>query len=96
MSYTIQYYGAVWCNPCKAAKPLVENLCKKFGVKMEMFDYDTDLEDEVKDTITKLPTIRVCDTSQQNKKVLEITTKHAETLESWLTANVRLETSDDF
>ncbi len=96
MNYTIEYYGASWCAPCKATKPIVESLSKKFGVPIKLYDYDTDLEDDVKDTIKKLPTIRVCDITQNNKTVLEITTKHAETLETWLSSNVRVNTSDDF
>jgi thiol-disulfide isomerase/thioredoxin len=88
----LHYIGATWCAPCKVAKPQVEALAKKYGLILTMFDYD-EMEEEVKDTVKKLPTVRIL---EKGFPVKEITTQHADMLEMWLQANVRVNTTDDF
>lgn len=91
-SIHIKYYGAKWCTPCKVVKPRAEELCKKYGIGMEAFDYD-ELEEDEKALVTKLPTIQVWDGAKQ---VEEFTTKQAEQLETWFAAHVRVIPDEDF
>jgi thiol-disulfide isomerase/thioredoxin len=87
----VKYYGATWCAPCKIAKPEIIKLCKNFGVKLHLYDYD-ELEEE-SEKITKLPTVQVWDNTE---KVNEFTTNHVAQLESWLSQYVRVIPNDDF
>ncbi len=90
--FTVEYYGASWCGPCKTVKPLTEVLCRKYAISLNLHDYDN-MEEEEKSTILKLPTIRIMN---DKECVCEITTQHADQLESWLQKNVRVNTTDDF
>lgn len=89
---TIEYYGAGWCAPCKLVKPVAEVLCRKYAITLNSHDYD-DMEEEEKNTILKLPTIRIF---KDGQCIHEITTQHTDQLESWLQNNVRVNTTDDF
>ena len=93
----IEYIGAAWCAPCKAVKPAVEAMAHRYGVPAEFRDYDDDLDDETRDGVKKLPTIRVWGGGKT--LVAEITTKHVEELEAQLAAGaapLRLSADDDF
>jgi thiol-disulfide isomerase/thioredoxin len=90
-SHEIVYIGAKWCAPCKAVKPQVVDLAQKFNVPLTLLDYD-DLEEEERGNVSKLPTIRVCDSGT----VKEYTTNHVEQLAEWLRSTVRVNTTDDF
>ena len=90
--FRIEYIGASWCAPCRTTKPVVSMLAHKFACSLEEHDYD-EMEEEAKSTVLKLPTIRVWDASGMRT---EITTSHAEKLESWLRSNVRVNTEEDF
>jgi thiol-disulfide isomerase/thioredoxin len=90
---TIHYIGATWCSTCKVIKPKTIELAKRFHVELKCFDYDSELSEEERDTITKVPTLRIF---KENVKVAEYNTKQVEMLEVWLQANVRINPTDDF
>ena len=88
----IQYYGADWCGACKKIKPRVEELTRLFSVPLHIINYDS-LTDSERESISKLPTIRVC---RPGIVMVEFITRHTEQLEAWLKSNVRVNTDEDF
>jgi thiol-disulfide isomerase/thioredoxin len=93
--FEIHYFGAEWCAPCKVQKPLVITLAKRYGITVRLFDIDDEsLPADVRDGITKLPTVRVV--HAVDGQIVEFVTKQAEQLERWLQTNVRVNTADDF
>ena len=96
MSFSITYIGATWCATCKVIKPKTEELAKKFSVPLKILDLDTDLEEEDKVSIRKVPTLRIF---KGEVLVVEYIVKQVESLQTWLQQNVTLlasEASDDF
>lgn len=91
MSHSIVYIGATWCGPCKKAKPLVEELAKTFSLPLAVKDLDTDLTEEERAPIKKVPTIRVMEGS---KVILECNQFSA--LEDWVKTHVKVSTTGDF
>ncbi len=95
VTISVQYYGANWCAPCKAAKPKITEICKKFGIPLTQFDYD-ELEEEKKANISKLPTVLIRAMDNKDVVLAEITANHVAAFESWCSQNVRVIPSDDF
>lgn len=93
MAYTIHYIGATWCSTCKTIKPKTEELAKRFSVSLLVKDLDADLADEEKETVTKVPTIRIFEGDRQ---IVELNTNQVASLESWLQGNVRMTVDDLF
>jgi thiol-disulfide isomerase/thioredoxin len=92
MAFRIEYIGASWCAPCRTVKPLVTVIAHKFAIPLTECDYD-EMEETAKDTVKKLPTVRVLATSGT---LTEITTNHADILEMWLRKHVRVNGEEDF
>lgn len=93
--FEIQYFGATWCAPCRTQKPLVVALAQRYGVPLAVFDIDdADLDPTVRDSIQKLPTVRIQHT--HDGQLVEFVTKQAEQLEQWLRSNVRVIATEDF
>lgn len=90
---TIIYIGATWCVTCKTIKPALVEICKKYSVEMKALDYDNDLDSESQEMITKVPTIQIIN---DGAKVAEFNTSQVVSTEAWLSANVKLATTDDF
>jgi thioredoxin 1 len=42
MSVTIKKFGAEWCGPCRALKPVLEQLKTEYAGKAEFIEYDVD------------------------------------------------------
>ena len=40
MAKTIDYWTAVWCQPCKSLKPKVQALCDRYGWTLIEHDFD--------------------------------------------------------
>jgi thiol-disulfide isomerase/thioredoxin len=93
MTYTIIYIGAKWCAPCKVIKPAVQDLSKKFQIPMTIKDYDDDLTDEERETVSKLPSLRIY--NDTNILVVEFLDDKVAKLTEWLQTNM-LTPTDDF
>ena len=93
MVYEIPYIGATWCSTCKVIKPSTEALAKRFGVPLVIKDFDEDLSEEEKDTIRKVPTIRIV---EETKQIVEWNMQQVQSLEGWLQTNIRLDVDDLF
>jgi thiol-disulfide isomerase/thioredoxin len=93
MTYELVYIGAAWCATCKTIKPQLQELCKKFSIAMKELDYDKDLSAEEQELVTKVPTVRILKTGIQ---IAEFNVRQVASTEAWLTANVTLQTTDDF
>lgn len=89
----IVYIGASWCGTCKTIGPATEALCQKFGVALKKLDYDRDLEEDEKDEVKKVPTLRAFVGGAQ---VAEWNQNQVLSLEVWLGRNVSLAAVDDF
>jgi thiol-disulfide isomerase/thioredoxin len=89
----IVYIGAAWCTTCKTIGPATEALCAKFGVELKKLDYDRDLEEDEKDVVTKVPTLRAF---VGGTLAAEWNQNQVLSLEVWLSRNVPLATVDDF
>ena len=89
---TLVYIGATWCGPCRTAKPRIEELCKKFSISYKLRDYDADLSEEEKETITKVPTIQIY---QDGAMVAEFISNQVAQTEAWFQTHVSLVSADD-
>jgi hypothetical protein len=60
MTEEVQFISAIWCKRCVTIKPEVQLLCSMNNIGYSVIDFDEDLDenDELKATITSLPTIR--------------------------------------
>lgn len=92
MTFEIVYIGAKWCGTCKVIKPATLELGKTFGITVIVKDFDDDLTETEKETITKVPTLRIL---KGNVQIQEWNVKQVESLKAWLTENISL-TSEDF
>lgn len=93
MVYTIVYIGAVWCKTCKEIKPKTLELAQRFGLAVDVLDYDDDLDEEQKVQVTKVPTLRIL---KDGAQVAEYNVNQVVSLTAWLTANVLLTDDNDF
>ena len=89
---TLVYIGATWCGPCRTAKPRIEELCKKFSISYKLRDYDADLSEEEKETVTKVPTIQIY---QGTALVAEFTSNQVAQTEAWFQTHVSLVSAGD-
>lgn len=55
MSKHILFFGASWCNPCKAAKPIVDGL----GVPFQYFDIEEHAGKAIEYGVRSVPTFIV-------------------------------------
>ena len=91
MAITIEYIGAGWCKSCKTIFPKVETLAKKFSIELQSKDFDIDLQENEKETVGKLPTIRI---HKESKVIQEYSTNQAASLEAWLQQNTTIVAND--
>jgi thiol-disulfide isomerase/thioredoxin len=90
----IVYIGATWCSTCKVIKPKTLELGKLYGIPVKTLDYDDDIGEEEKATITKVPTLRIM---HDGKCVETWNVNQVAQLTAWLSMNVKLHTAiDDF
>lgn len=82
---TLVYIGATWCAPCRVVKPRIEDLCKKFSISYKLRDYDADLSEEEKETVTKVPTIQIY---QDGALAVEFTSNQVAQTEAWFQTHV--------
>lgn len=54
---TIKYFGAEWCNPCKALRPVVENIAKEVGAKFIYIDVQEAIDECREHAVMGTPTV---------------------------------------
>jgi len=61
MSVVVKKFGAEWCGPCRALKPVLEGLKQDFAGKATFVEYDVDNspEEAVKYSVTSIPLVVV-------------------------------------
>jgi len=58
---TVKKFGAEWCGPCRALKPVIEQLKKEFAGKATIIEYDVDYspEESHQYNVTSIPLVVV-------------------------------------
>lgn len=61
MSVIVKKFGAEWCGPCRALKPVLEGLKQDFAGKATFVEYDVDNspEEAIKYSVTSIPLVVV-------------------------------------
>lgn len=82
-------YYADWCGPCKMQDPIIEELKKKFGDKVEFkkVNVDTNQELAIKFTVHAIPTLIIERDGSVFKRYTGVTP--AKTLEADLNAALK-------
>jgi hypothetical protein len=80
-----------WSN--LAGEQWVQDMAKKFQIPMAVKDYDDDLTDEERETVAKLPTLRIYD--DKNALVVEFLDDKVNAITQWLQTKF-LTTTEDF
>jgi|TARA_Y100000034_G_scaffold66782_1_gene80591 thioredoxin 1 len=52
----LEYYGAKWCGPCQALKPIIKEL-KGDGLNIEIIDIDENPDRATKNSVMSVPTV---------------------------------------
>jgi len=57
----VKKFGAEWCGPCRALKPVIEQLKEEFAGKATIIEYDVDYspEESQKYNVTSIPLVVV-------------------------------------
>jgi thioredoxin 1 len=65
-------FGATWCGPCKALKPILEDLSKTYAgrVKMLYVDADKARQTAVKYGVTSLPTVVLVSNGAEKGRII--------------------------
>jgi thiol-disulfide isomerase/thioredoxin len=91
---TIHYIGADWCKTCPVIEPEIVALAKQFAVPFTKNDIK-EVEDELLDTITHVPTIRILNATTQ-KPIVVYDKAQVNSVRAWLTSHVKIASTDDF
>ncbi len=61
MSVIVKKFGAEWCGPCRALKPVLESIVKEFEGKITYVEYNVDNspEETQQYKITSIPVVIV-------------------------------------
>jgi len=61
MSVVVKKFGADWCGPCRALKPVLESIVKEFEGKITYTEYNVDNspEETQQYKITSIPVVVV-------------------------------------
>ena len=57
----VLYFSTTWCGPCKAFKPVVQQVSQETGIPVTYLDADQDQEMAKKYNINSVPTIVIVD-----------------------------------
>lgn len=57
MNPSIEYWSAVWCQPCKTLKPKVQAMCLQYGWPLVEYDLDDNAELAASLGIQSVPTL---------------------------------------
>jgi len=57
----VKKFGAEWCGPCRALKPVIEQLKEEFAGKATIIEYDVDYspEESQQYNVTSIPLVVV-------------------------------------
>ena len=65
---TVKKFSAVWCGPCRALAPVMNEIKGQFSnVKFEDYDVDDYMEETQKYNVTSVPTIII----EKNGEIVE-------------------------
>lgn len=64
---SVLYFSADWCAPCKAFKPVVQQVSQQLGISVNYVNVDYDASLAQKYSISSIPTIIITD-DQGNSK----------------------------
>lgn len=93
MAITIEYIGAEWCKSCKTIFPQIESLSKKFSTRLQSKDFDMDLQETEKETVSKLPTVRI---HKDSAILAEYSANQVASVQKWLQENAKTNQDTDF
>lgn len=64
-------FFATWCGPCKALSPVLEEVSKKYGDKIDVYKVDIDKESELTGLfgIRSVPTLLFCPVNETPRVV---------------------------
>jgi thioredoxin 1 len=75
---TVKKFSAVWCGPCRALAPVVNEIKGQFSnVKFEDYDVDTDFEAATQYGIRSVPTVVIERDGVEMKRFLGVQSKGA-------------------
>ena len=75
---TVKKFSAVWCGPCRALAPVVNEIKGQFSnVKFEDYDVDTDYDAATQYGIRSVPTVVIEKDGVEMKRFLGVQSKGA-------------------
>jgi len=74
---TLVEFGATWCPPCKALRPILNELCQDYGDKLSVLEVDCDESPAVASEfgIMSMPTVIVFHNGEPVEKLVGIRPK---------------------
>lgn len=71
------YFGASWCGPCKMLRPVMENVEKEYGDRLNVGHVDIDECKEIAEAyaIMNIPVIILFDSGEEKEKIIGYNSK---------------------
>jgi thioredoxin 1 len=81
MSVVVKKFGAEWCGPCRALKPVLESIVKEFEGKITYMEYNVDNspEETQQYNITSIPVVIIEKDGQLIERFTGLSSKMAYT-----------------
>ena len=54
---TMKYFSATWCGPCKAFRPIMEEIAGEESIMVEFIDVDQEQNKAIKYGVRSVPTV---------------------------------------
>ena len=54
---TMKYFSATWCGPCKAFRPIMEEVAGEESIMVEFIDVDQEQNKAIKYGVRSVPTV---------------------------------------
>jgi thioredoxin 1 len=71
---SVKYFTATWCGPCKAFKPIMEQL-KSEGYNIQFVDIDSEGESNTQYNIRSVPTTLVEENGEEINRYIGVQTR---------------------
>ena len=72
----VKKFGAVWCGPCKALAPVLNELKSQFdNVSFVEYDVDNEFEEATKYSIRSVPTVIVLEDGIEVERIVGLANK---------------------